>query len=332
MTATTFRLFSEPDEFAAAIRPAQAQVTATQRGRYGARLSLVDLDQVALRTFEVNLSQLSRNTLSPETTVLSFLLEPVGGAYIGGEEFQSGILIKHAVGRDYYLRTTGPTVLVHLLLPHVIIDGIGGNSGGAQLMSRDTRAVIPQVQALSKLRRLHGAAMRLAQDAPEVLSHAGAARGLEQALIEAVSDCFAGAEPQILSFGRRKQEAIMRRFNRLMEEHWDEGLFIPEICERLGVSIRSFRMYCMDQFGMGAKRFLLLRRMHLVRRRLIEAKATQTAVTEIATEYCFWELGRFAVVYKLLFGESPSETLRRSPIGSLHQSTITMHPGMQAAE
>jgi AraC family ethanolamine operon transcriptional activator len=61
---------------------------------------------------------------------------------------------------------------------------------------------------------------------------------------------------------------------------------------------------------MGPKHYLLLRRMHLARRALREA-TTDATVTDVATRYGFWQLGRFAVDYQSLFGESPSATLRR---------------------
>jgi AraC-like DNA-binding protein len=53
--------------------------------------------------------------------------------------------------------------------------------------------------------------------------------------------------------------------------------------------------------------------MHLVRWALRSAYAEKTTVTEIATDYGFWELGRFAVAYRSLFGEAPSAALRRPP-------------------
>jgi AraC-like DNA-binding protein len=62
---------------------------------------------------------------------------------------------------------------------------------------------------------------------------------------------------------------------------------------------------------MGPIRFLTLRRMHLVHRALLRADSSKSTVTQIVTDHGFWELGRFSVAYRALFGESPSETLQQ---------------------
>jgi AraC-like DNA-binding protein len=100
----------------------------------------------------------------------------------------------------------------------------------------------------------------------------------------------------------------MQRFHTAIEASDDKAVYLPEICSRIGVSGRTLRLCCREHLGMGPKRFLMLRRMQLARRALRGAAADAT-VTDIATEFGFWELGRFAVEYKALFGESPSDTL-----------------------
>jgi AraC-like DNA-binding protein len=64
---------------------------------------------------------------------------------------------------------------------------------------------------------------------------------------------------------------------------------------------------------MSPKRYLLLRRMNFARQALRDGSPGATTVTEIATQYGFWQFGRFAGEYRSLFGESPSATLGRPP-------------------
>ena len=64
---------------------------------------------------------------------------------------------------------------------------------------------------------------------------------------------------------------------------------------------------------MGPIRYLTLRRMHLARRALLQADASTATVTQIVTDHGFLELGRFAVTYRALFGETPSMSLQRPP-------------------
>ena len=90
-------------------------------------------------------------------------------------------------------------------------------------------------------------------------------------------------------------------------------LLISDLCRLIGVSERTLRTLCQEQLGVSPQRFLALRRLHLARRALLRSDARSATVTGIATGCGFWELGRFASVYKSLFGESPSSTLHRRP-------------------
>jgi len=67
---------------------------------------------------------------------------------------------------------------------------------------------------------------------------------------------------------------------------------------------------------MSPHRYLKLRQLHLARHALVLGDPATATVTEIATAHGFWELGRFAVAYRALFGEQPSTTLRRTPDGA----------------
>ena len=172
----------------------------------------------------------------------------------------------------------------------------------------------PPLTAIAKLQRLHEATGQLAEDAPHILAIPEAARGLEQALIEAMIACLGCGEAHEDRAALRQHAAIMRRFHRVVEDHLDEPLYIPELCAEIGASERTLRVCCQEQLGMSPKRYLLLRRMHLARRALRESDPTNATVTEVATRYGFWQFGRFAGVYKEMFGESPSGTLTR-PLG-----------------
>jgi AraC-like DNA-binding protein len=65
--------------------------------------------------------------------------------------------------------------------------------------------------------------------------------------------------------------------------------------------------------GMTPKRYLLLRRMAFVRRALRAAVPDAATVTDVATRYGFWQLGRFTVEYRSLFGGTPPATLHGQP-------------------
>ena len=104
---------------------------------------------------------------------------------------------------------------------------------------------------------------------------------------------------------------IVNRFQAFLEARPDQPVYLAEICAAIGASERTLRTCCQEILGVGPVRFLWLRRMHLARQGLLHADASTKTVTEIATMHGFWELGRFSVEYRTLFGEAPSMSLRR---------------------
>jgi len=91
-----------------------------------------------------------------------------------------------------------------------------------------------------------------------------------------------------------------------------QGTAVPisELCRVVGLSERGLRNAFHSVRGMSSRQYLLTVRLHAVRRALCDAAHRPATVTGVATDYGFYELGRFAAAYREVFGEAPSETLR----------------------
>lgn len=87
---------------------------------------------------------------------------------------------------------------------------------------------------------------------------------------------------------------------------------IAQLCSALRVSPSTLENAFKRITGVTPHAFFLRRRLNTARAVLLREDSGQRRVTDIATELGFSELGRFSVRYRQMFGESPSETLRRT--------------------
>ena len=131
--------------------------------------------------------------------------------------------------------------------------------------------------------------------------------------MEAMVLSLAGDHSEEVRNAREHRATVMRRLEDTLKAKSDEPLYMAELCAAVGATYWTVRDCCLEYLGLSPKRYLCLRRMNLARRALRRANPEHTTVTEIATNYGFWELGRFSVAYRSLFGELPSATLRRTP-------------------
>jgi AraC-like DNA-binding protein len=311
MPSCAVRTFSDPDAYAAAIRQSTVQLTVTGRGHFTAQIVRIDLHHLWMQRLADSLPRITHTDSSGGRAVISFRMQPGPSLTWGGVDLRPGQIIRHKVGGSSHQHASGGTGIGAMSLPLEDMAAVGAVIAGCELTApSDALIVTPPPAAMAKLLRLHAAAGQLAEAAPEVIGHPEAARGLEQSLIEALVGCIAVAEAQEDRAAQRRHALITHRFHKMVEENPDSALYVPEICAAIDVSPRTLLACCQEHLGMGPKRYLMLRRMSLVRRALRQATPGTTTVTNIASQYGSWEFGRFAGVYKSTFGETPSETLR----------------------
>ena len=143
---------------------------------------------------------------------------------------------------------------------------------------------------------------------PELLADARECKAIESQLMHDVAEFFPYDNTGVhYTAPTRRRKAFLHAIE--ISENIRKPLTLPEIAVATGMSQRSLRLAFQESMGLSPRKYLHMHRMHKVRHELRTKEAETTSITEAASHWGFTELGRFAVEYKQLFGESPSMTL-----------------------
>jgi AraC-like DNA-binding protein len=307
------REFVDPESYQSAIHPAKVDILVTARGAYSAALTRVEFPRVLLQHGRESLARVATTTADKKRPPFVFLADARQAPITqNGRDLAYGEIVVVGLGATRHHRTVGACDWAGISLTQ---DELGSASRallGREVTDRSfTHIVRPSTPPMARLLRLQQVAEQLAQRKNNVLVKLESARALEAGLLHALIMCLADGERIEPSAGGRRHAEIIARFEETLAANYDRPLHLPEICAAIDAPERTLRVSCMEHLGMGPTQFLWLRRMHIARRALIQADKGTASVTEIATASGFWELGRFAVEYRILFGEAPSATLRR---------------------
>jgi AraC-like DNA-binding protein len=315
MPSSEVRTFSDPDAYHTAIRSQRVEGVITAHGNFHAELTRVDFDRLLMQRAHESLPRVLNMVNTPPRAAVIFATDqsqPV--IHVHGMALSSGEMLVWDSGLAGHHRSAAFCQWGAISLPQEDFAAAGDAIIGGELAPPSfPRRITPPAPVLSRLLNLHQAAGHLANTAPDVLAKPEVGRAMEQGLVEALVLCYASGDPVHDRRAYRHHARVMRRFEQVLQANLEGPFYMTELCAAVGVSHSTLRTCCQEHLGMGPKRYLLLRRMHLARRALLRGGPKSTTVTEIATNYGFWELGRFAVAYRALFGESPSAALRRPP-------------------
>jgi AraC-like DNA-binding protein len=114
-----------------------------------------------------------------------------------------------------------------------------------------------------------------------------------------------------LGLSRRAPGGVVKRAIELIEERPVEPWTTVSLATELHLSVRALQAGFQREVGMTPMAYLRMVRMRRAHVALKEANPAETTVQAVAVSLGLLHQGRFAVNYRALFGEMPSETLRR---------------------
>ena len=105
--------------------------------------------------------------------------------------------------------------------------------------------------------------------------------------------------------------AYVRQARDYIEANLDQSVSLADVTAAAGVHVATLLKGFRQHYEISPMAYLKRQRLEAARRTLLAAEPLTTSVTEVATQWGFFHLSRFARDYRQLFGELPSETLKR---------------------
>jgi len=314
MPSSALLTFRDPDEYHSytKILGAGVKPTLLTPGDYRVSITSIHLEQMHVSRNEVSLPRLLHNAYPDRYHTLGFYIDDEHPpSLVNGQDVASDSIIVAPSGAEAFSRSTTSLASASLCLPPDRLAVAAKALLGDELdLGSSLRFTQLPTALLLRLRRLHATTCHLAETVPDIVAHPEVARAIEQQLIRVMVECFAAGQDRAHGATGQDPIRVMRRFQEVLEANPDEPIYLTDMCAEIGVTDRTLRLHCAQHLGTSPHRYLWLRRMNLARFALRRADAKTQTVTEIATNYGFGELGRFAVAYHQLFGEPPSATLR----------------------
>jgi transcriptional regulator GlxA family with amidase domain len=132
-------------------------------------------------------------------------------------------------------------------------------------------------------------------------------------------------ESRTTSLRSERYQSIVEHFEQIARAHVRSLTHVSNLSRIAKINQRTLSRAFRETRGVGPYRYLLGLRLNEVRHVLLSEDGT---VTEAAMRFGFRELGKFGVLYRKAFGESPSQTKRHgksAQVERLHEASHAPH-------
>jgi AraC-like DNA-binding protein len=283
------------------------------KGVLEAEALLVGHQDLALTRFRFNRRFHQLGKLPPLDWTFGLPDSDAGPLMWKGEKTQAGVLVNFSF--DDHLdvtNTTAPFTGFVLSVNQSILDQARaelGLPGDFFSNVKRTRFWSRALRTVSDLRRMVGLLCTVAEEEGTpglaIWEHVFN-EGLPAQLLRATSG--EGLETENVTSSYRL--AALSRALEVINGYDDMPETVNTLCEMTGCSWSTLERAFKDEFGVGPKAYLKIRRLTAVRNEISRIGPGAT-IHEIANRWGFWHMGSFAADYQKQFGELPSESRKR---------------------
>ncbi len=295
--------FADIDEFRSSVRNISVDFTPLVR--------TISAEQIILNlpgcdvNFTKSFPRIVDVQLAPNCTAVGFAMDHGAPIRFNGVERDELLITINGSGAVYSAVETGPRQYASIIFrPEV------GNRGWPQA-GANFHVFETSPSAHATLRRLVKQIMAAASEVGDTLEVNGISTAMRESLLAAIDAAVTQATPARWADHANASGhfRIFRDVEEVLSSRVGDAIYSEDLAAQIGVSVRTMHDAVQRYRGMSLHRYLRLRRLWLVRRRLV---AGADSVKAAALAHGFWHLGDFSHGYREQFGESPSETLAKS--------------------
>ena len=108
-----------------------------------------------------------------------------------------------------------------------------------------------------------------------------------------------------------KEKGYVKKARKILEENIDNIYTITELVEEFNISTRALQYNFQKELGITPKQYLQDLRLNAIRKELLTQNSEKISISEIISKYGYFHPSHFTQTYKLFFGETPTQTLRK---------------------
>ena len=305
LTPKTFR-FTNIDEFRSSVRNLAVDFTPLVR-RISAEQTVLNLAGCSINLTR-SFPRIIDGSFAANCTAIGFTMDDGVPIRFNGVERDQSVVVIGSHGAAYSSVEPAERQYVSIVFTPSVENRGWPQAAESFKMFETSSAAHLRLREL--VRQVLSRAPLLAND----VNSSEASSAIRESVLAALDATFAAIIPTRWAshVNNGRQFKIFRDLDAVLSSSISRPIYSEELAGQVGVSVRSVHDAVLRYRGMSLHRYLRLRRLWLVRKRLL---AGADSVKACALAFGFWHLGDFSRSYRAQFGESPSETMAKARVG-----------------